>query len=227
MTLILPVLTGVSCLISLALMLLDFNRQNKPQSCDVEEKTVVAKKYPCSLWIFSGICIVLTVVIAVFFPVIYSDNSIWVNIKRMLLLSMLWAIAYIDAKSMRIPNLFVIYGLVCRFAIFLFELFLDSRNVWTSLGSEGLAAAGLLLAGLLCGLIIKNGIGFGDMKLFIVMGLLLGLNGIWGAIFLSLIVSFFIAVFSLITRKKTRKDAIPFGPALAIGTYLSVCLSGM
>ena len=74
---------------------------------------------------------------------------------------------------------------------------------------------------------IKNGIGFGDMKLFIVMGLMLGLDGIWGAVFLALIVSFLIAAFALITKKKTRKDAIPFGPALVIGTYLSICLSGM
>ena len=90
-----------------------------------------------------------------------------------------------------------------------------------------LFAAALLLASLLCILVVKNGIGFGDMKLFVVMGLLLGLDGIWGAIFMALIVSFFIALYVLITKKKTRKDAIPFGPALVIGTYLSICLSGM
>ena len=69
--------------------------------------------------------------------------------------------------------------------------------------------------------------GFGDMKLFLVMGLLLGTRGIWGAVFLSLIVIFFISVFALITKRKSRKDLIPFGPALVIGTYLAVYLTGM
>jgi prepilin signal peptidase PulO-like enzyme (type II secretory pathway) len=75
--------------------------------------------------------------------------------------------------------------------------------------------------------IIRNSIGFGDMKLFLVMGLLLGTRGIWGAVFLSLIVIFFISVFALITKRKSRKDLIPFGPALVIGTYLAVYLTGM
>ena len=93
--------------------------------------------------------------------------------------------------------------------------------------SEIIAAAALFIAAVLCTLCIKNSIGYGDIKLFIVMGLLLGLTGIWSAIFLSLIVSFVVSVYFLITKKKGRKDLIPFGPALVIGTYLSVCLSGM
>ena len=65
------------------------------------------------------------------------------------------------------------------------------------------------------------------MKLFIVMGLLLGVRGIWGAMFLSLIVSFFAAIFFLITKKKSKKDEMAFGPALAIGTFLAIFLTGM
>ena len=93
--------------------------------------------------------------------------------------------------------------------------------------TEVIASAVLFLVAVLCALIVKNSIGGGDMKLFVVMGLLLGLQGTWGAIFLSLIVSFIVAVALLITRKKSRKDAIPFGPALAAGTYLSIFLTGM
>lgn len=182
---------------------------------------------PTSALIYSAVCALLTILIAVFFPKVYPDNSVWVNVKRMVLLSIIWPLAYIDFKTLRIPNLFVIYGLVCRVIILAFEIFLGNEYVWQSLLSEAIAAGALLLAAVLCALIIKNGIGFGDMKLFIVMGFMLGLDGIWGAIFLALVVSFFIAAFVLITKKKTRKDAIPFGPALVIGTYLSICLSGM
>ena len=85
----------------------------------------------------------------------------------------------------------------------------------------------LLLAAFLCTLLMKNSVGAGDMKLFVVMGLLLGMHGIWGAIFASLIVSFVVAIVLLVSKKKTRKDAIPFGPALVVGTFLSVFLTGM
>ena len=79
----------------------------------------------------------------------------------------------------------------------------------------------------LSSLLIKGAIGMGDVKLFSVMALYLGLEGIWPAIFCSLIVSFFVAVFSLVTKRAKRKDNIPFAPAILIGTYLSVFLTGI
>lgn len=209
------------------LMLRDADEQNKALAIEGEENTTQNSGMTRSAWIYSAICVVLTVAIAILFTRLYPDNSVWVNVKRMILLSFLWPIAYIDFKTLRIPNLFIIYGLICRAIILMFELFLGNPYIWSSFLSEVIAAGALLLASVLCILIVKNGIGFGDMKLFAVMGLMLGLDGIWGAIFLALIVSFFIAVFVLITKKKTRKDAIPFGPAIVIGTYLSICLSGM
>ena len=48
-----------------------------------------------------------------------------------------------------------------------------------------------------------------------------------GFLIFSFIISFFVAIYSLISRKKTKKDAIPFGPSLLIGTYLSIFLCGM
>ena len=59
------------------------------------------------------------------------------------------------------------------------------------------------------------------------MGLMLGLDGIWGAVFASLVLSFLLAVFLLVTKKKSRKDVIPFAPAIVLGTFVSVFLTGM
>lgn len=223
----LPVITAIVCLLSFLLMLKDSDNTIKVCKGEDETAPLPDRLLPLSGYIYSGVCIVITVLIAVFFPRIYSQNSIWVNVKRMTLLAIIWPVAYIDLKTLRIPNLFILEGLICRGIILCFEFLLGHENVWSLLLTEVIAAAALLLASLLCILVVKNGIGFGDMKLFVVMGLLLGLDGIWGAIFMALIVSFFIALYVLITKKKTRKDAIPFGPALVIGTYLSICLSGM
>jgi len=53
------------------------------------------------------------------------------------------------------------------------------------------------------------------------------LDAIWGAVFLALIISFVIAIVVLVTKKKTRKDVIPFGPAIVAGTYLAILVLGM
>lgn len=157
---------------------------------------------------------------------IFQGNNMVFYLKRVCLLCVLWPIAYTDIKEYRIPNKFIALGLIYRILIVFVELWMGEPIV-ASLISELAAAGILLLATGLCRLCIKNAIGAGDMKLFIVMGLLLGLEGMWSAVFLSLIVSFFIAVFVLVTKKKSRNDNIPFGPAITLGTYLSIMLMGM
>ena len=107
------------------------------------------------------------------------------------------------------------------------ELLISTDFVWITVVSEVIATLALLIAMCLCRICIKNSIGYGDIKLFIVIGLMLGLEGIWGAVFMSLLVSFFVALFLLICKKKKRTDSIPFGPAIALGTFLSVFLTGM
>lgn len=222
---ILPIITAIICVLSFLLLLRDMDEHKQLYQKNAE--MIDSKKVPVSVLVYSGFCVIITVLIACYFPSTYPMNSVWVNLKRMILLSILWPIAYIDAKTYRIPNAFIVFGLVCRGILLVFEFLGGHDQIWVSLVSELCAAGALLLACILCALLVKNGIGFGDMKLFIVLGLLLGLEAIWGAVFLTLIVSFVVAIFVLVTGKKGRKDAIPFGPAIVIGTYLSVYLSGM
>lgn len=222
MILLIPIVTVVLCAVSFLLLVRDASETKLKEGLPETEKVITK-----SMVIYSVIMVVVTIAASVLFCTLYKDNSLLTSIKRMALLCVLWPIAYIDFRSYRIPNVFILLGLSCRVVIFPFELLFDSDEVWTTLLSDVIAAAALFLAALLCSLCIKNSIGYGDIKLFIVMGLLLGLTGIWSAIFLALILSFIASLYLLITKKKGRKDTIPFGPALVIGTYLSVCLSGM
>ena len=226
MALILPISTAVLCVANFILMLRDIS-EHKSLFQSKEEIENKAKLLSGPSIVYCSLMFAVTIAASILFCTIYKDNSILMSLKRLALLSLLWPIAYIDYKTCRIPNAFIAFGAVCRVIIFAFELFFESKFVWMTLLSEVIAASALLLAAGLCALCIKNSIGFGDMKLFVIMGLMLSLNGIWSAVFLSLVVSFFISAYLLITKKKTRRDAIPFGPAIVIGTYLSVCLSGM
>ena len=177
--------------------------------------------------IYSVLMIMVNIGISVLFLTMYQSNTVLFSLKRLLLLSILWAVGYIDFKTYKIPNRFIILGLIFRAGILIFELVFERELLINCLISEGIASGALLIATLLCCLCIKNSIGYGDIKLFVVMGLMLGLEGIWSAVFVSLLISFVVAVILLITRKKGKKDVIPFAPSIAIGTYISIIMTGM
>lgn len=185
------------------------------------------KKPPIALVVYSMAMLIIAVGLSLFITMFYSANSFLFTLKRVIMLALLWPIAYTDFKAYRIPNLFIVEGLIARAMVMLAEFIWARDTLLSVLLTELAASVVLFLVAALCAAVVKNSIGGGDMKLFVVMGLLLGLQGTWGAIFLSLIISFIAAVILLITRKKNRKDAIPFGPAVAVGTYLSIFLTGM
>lgn len=177
--------------------------------------------------VYSIVFVMINIGMALMLRLFYTDNSFLFSFKRLCLLSILWPVGFIDFKSYRIPNRFILLGLIYRLIIFIFEIFFEKENVWSSLLSEGIAAAALALAAFLCSVCIKNSIGYGDIKLFLIMGIFLGLSGIWSSIFVSLIITFIASVILLITKKKSKKDVIPFAPAIMLGTYISVFLTGM
>lgn len=236
-------ITALLCGASLYLMLRDVKRNGLKAPAKPEKKSVPSAPeeavqtaaaeapakaaIPLSMKLYSTVMIVLTLGISVELCLLYSDNSFLFSLKRAALLCVLWPVGYIDFKTYRIPNSFVLFGLACRIAILIPELIFASEGLGRTLMSEGIAAGALVLAALLCTLCMKNSVGFGDIKLFAVMGLLLGLYGIGYAMVITMLVSFVMAIVLLATKKKTRKDTIPFGPAIVIGTFLSVFLTGM
>lgn len=185
---------------------------------------VVSKKF---LLIYGSIFVVINIAIAIFFMFMYSSNTVLFSLKRFCVLSLLWPIGLIDFKTYKIPNRFILIGLIFRAVLIIPELLFEKEYLVGNLITEVVAAVAVSLAAFLCSICMKNSIGYGDIKLFIVMGLLLGMNGIWSAVFMSLIVAFFVAIFLLAMRKKEKKDLVPFAPSIMIGTYISIVLTGM
>ncbi len=75
---------------------------------------------------------------------------------------------------------------------------------------------------LLIAILSRGGMGLGDVKMAALMGLMLGYPSVLVAIFLAIIAGGIIAIILLAARKKGRKQAIPFGPFLALGTMLAM-----
>ncbi len=75
---------------------------------------------------------------------------------------------------------------------------------------------------LLIGVLSHGGMGGGDMKLAAMIGAFLGVPGVIVALFLAVAIGAAGAVVLLALRLRTRKDTMPFGPALAVGAMIAV-----
>jgi len=71
-------------------------------------------------------------------------------------------------------------------------------------------------------LIYRGGMGWGDIKLAGMMGLVTGFPLILVAMFLAIVGGGIMAAILLALKRKGRKDAIPFGPFLAVAAMLTL-----
>ena len=71
-------------------------------------------------------------------------------------------------------------------------------------------------------ILARGGMGWGDVKLAALIGLVTGFPLIFVALFLGIIAGGFTAAILLITKIKGRKDAIPFGPFLSLATMATL-----
>ncbi|GAA1166385.1 hypothetical protein GCM10009654_24060 [Streptomyces hebeiensis] len=79
-------------------------------------------------------------------------------------------------------------------------------------------------------LINPNGMGFGDVKLALSLGVVLGWYG-WPTLFVGAFVGFLLGslygIGLILLRRAGRKSAIPFGPFMIIGAFLGIVLGAL
>jgi leader peptidase (prepilin peptidase)/N-methyltransferase len=95
---------------------------------------------------------------------------------------------------------------------------LASPGFWDSL-------AAVLIGGgffYVVAVVSRGGMGGGDIKLTAMMGAFLGLRDLGVAVFIGLLAGSAVGIALMIAGRKGRKDAIPFGPFLALGGVCSV-----
>ncbi len=141
-------------------------------------------------------------------------------VRYLVLLAFLYPIAREDAKERIIPNRWLAYLLACRFALFVAEL-LCFPDLWM----ENIKF--ILLGGAVSGVIFfaayilsRHAVGMGDVKLFAVIGMCLGVKTTYLVMVLSLILSALYGGVMVLRKKKGMKDEIAFGPFIAAGTFI-------
>lgn len=97
------------------------------------------------------------------------------------------------------------------------------QRIWTPAGLAILSGIGL--AGIFAGLIILTrgkGMGWGDAKYVLFIGLALGFPNSLVAVFLAFLVGATVSVLLIVFGKKHFGQTIPFGPFLSLGTLISL-----
>jgi leader peptidase (prepilin peptidase)/N-methyltransferase len=141
---------------------------------------------------------------------------------------LLLVIAVIDLEHQLILNRLV-YPAAVIAAVFTFmfhrldfDIMPAKLNMFPNIPQAAIGCAIGLVLFLLIAILSRGGMGLGDVKMAALMGIMLGFPSVLVAIFLAIMAGGSTAIVLLATRKKGRKQAIPFGPFLALGTMLAL-----
>ncbi|AJD91662.1 prepilin peptidase [Jeotgalibacillus malaysiensis] len=82
------------------------------------------------------------------------------------------------------------------------------------------AAAGFTLLFLIA-IVSRGGMGGGDIKLYALIGLVLGVKLTLLSFFLATFIGTAAGLYAIYVKKKSRKDPVPFGPSIAAGALIA------
>lgn len=137
------------------------------------------------------------------------------SLKFSIFASIMIVIGMIDFDTMNVYFNTILFALIAS-GVFIFINVFNHTGVTDSL-LGALSGAGIISLIV----IITKGMGAGDIEIALAAGLFLGFKNTIVMLFLSFTVGGIIAVFLLITKKKSRKDYIPFGPLLAAASIFA------
>jgi len=162
-------------------------------------------------------CGVLFVVVAARF------GASWALPAYLVLAAALLAISLIDLEHFIVPDR--ITGPLTVAALALLGLAAAADGKGWRYGRTLLGGVAFFAFLLLLNLLYPRGMGMGDVKLSFSLGLYLGWLG-WGQVFLGGFLAFLlgavVGVALIATGVKGRKDFVPFGPFLALGTMITI-----
>jgi len=179
--------------------------------CRVCKKTI-SWKYP-----------LIELITGIFFLLLYLKFNLGLELlKYIIFISLLIILTFTDLSHRIIPNVISISGIILGLVL---NLVLntntpDFKNVFLGV----LIGAGILWVFRQAGLIIKKQemMGWGDIKLAGMIGAFLGISHTLLALFLGVFLGVLIWTILIILKLKTRKEYIPFGAFLALGSVITV-----
>lgn len=137
-----------------------------------------------------------------------------------------------DLKHYLVPDKIIYPAMVLTFGFRILDLFRigPATPSLPDFGFRILELGSYFFAAIIAGsfflviVLISRGrwMGMGDVKIGFLMGLLLGLSGVFTALFLAFLTGAIVSIILLILRRKTLKSEIPFGPFLTGATFITL-----
>lgn len=132
--------------------------------------------------------------------------------------------AWTDWNERIIPNRLVIVAVTFGVAIVAIQALL-TPDQWMLVAGDALVGCVVGAAIFLVSrLATKGGVGFGDVKLFFALGLLVGFKGLFNVLVLSMGIAFLYSIALLVMKKKKLSDRLPLAPFAAIGICAAIGL---
>ena len=156
---------------------------------------------------------------AIFVGVVLMDGLSWVLVPHLLFVSALVLVSQVDLEIRIIPDIVILPAAAAGVPL----MILFGDGPWWEWLAAGVGAAGFLflISEAYYRLRHVEGMGFGDVKLALCMGIYLG-AAVVPALFIGFLSGAVIGVAVVAAQKGDGKTAIPFGPFLAAGAVVAL-----
>ena len=192
-------------------------------SSDSRLREALLPAFNMNLKKLAGVIFYIILAVSFYIYMDTNDSVIAKTLKYLTMLCVLAAIAWIDYKASKIPNTLLIVLIAARLIFFIYESIKEPDYIKFNIIQMAFGAFLCLVLLLLCRIIIRNSIGMGDIKLFAVLGLYFGYD-IINLMFFSFLCTAIYSIYLLLFKKKKKKDSVPMGPFIFLGTILSFIL---
>ena len=165
-------------------------------------------------------CIAIDVLLYKYYSERGGQSDLFIYFRASFINALCFSAALTDFKRRKIPNDLILAGLAVKALILICEFFFCTRDVFISrLKSDGLGFLLGFVVLLIIGVVTK-GLGFGDVKLFGIIGLMMGAGGVMNILFASLVFSAVVGIIMIVLRKKSLKSSMPMAPFILAGTVV-------
>lgn len=185
-------------------------------------KASFSVQYPIAE-IFTGVIFTLTWFLSTE-HLLFPQNTYIVHVLNIAITAVLIVMLFSDLRYHIIPDemqiaLFIFGAVKLVYVSFIFGSS-NNMGIFQMFGMQLLYGLIVMSPLLLVFLITKGrGMGFGDVKLAFVIGMMLGLISGFLALYIGFIIGGIVGSILLLTKKVNRKTKIAFGPFLILGLY--------
>ncbi|MBC7262419.1 MAG: prepilin peptidase [Chloroflexi bacterium] len=129
--------------------------------------------------------------------------------------SLLLLIAVVDLEHRIVPNAILAPGIALALGF----------NIWLATPGVKAALSGAIVGGgffLLLAFLRRNALGFGDVKLAFLIGMMTGFPQVLQALAIGIILGGIMAAFLLLTRLRSPRQYMPYAPYLVVGCIVTL-----